>query len=173
MKTPAASTRLDGGCACGAVRYRLAARPLIVHACHCRDCQRLTGSAFVLNAWIEGRFVETLRGAPASYGLAGGSGRPHDVFFCARCGTYVWSRYSGSRDSLFVRVGTLDEPDALAPDVHIYTRTKLEWLELPAGARAFRSFYRIAAVWPAESKERMRRQREAVRRRSARRAPGA
>ena len=80
---------LEGGCACGAIRYKLTATPLIVHACHCRDCQRLTGSAFVTNIWIERKFVEAIGPEPKSFRLAGGSGQHHDVFFCGDCGTYV------------------------------------------------------------------------------------
>ena len=155
---------LTGGCACGAVRYALNADPLIVHACHCRNCQRLTGGAFVINLWIEKEFVET-RGAPRSFRLAGGTGKPHDVFFCERCGTYLWSRYHAAGDALFVRAGTLDDPGAVRPDVHIFTRTKLPWLELPKGARAFRTFYKRDDVWPEASLKRVRRSR--VRRASA------
>ena len=82
---------MQGGCACGAIRYKLAEPPLIVHACHCRDCQRITGSAFVINLWIERKFVEAAGQPPKSFKLAGGSGQAHEVFFCGDCGTYVWS----------------------------------------------------------------------------------
>ena len=147
---------LQGGCACGAVRYNLAAAPLIVHACHCRDCQRITGSAFVINLWIEKRFVEAQGGELKSHRLEGGTGQPHEVFFCARCGTYLWSDYHGAPGaSLFVRAGTLDNPDAVTPDVHIFTRSKLPWVILPKDARAFPTFYSIKEVWPAESRERV------------------
>jgi hypothetical protein len=148
---------LTGGCACGAIRYKLTASPLIVHACHCRDCQRITGSAFVINIWIEGKFVETDSLAPKSFRLAGGSGNPHDVFFCGECGVYVWSSHHGAPgDFLFVRAGTLDNPDAVTPDVHIFTRSKLPWLNLPADAPAFESFYKLAEVWRPESLARFR-----------------
>src|SRR5258708_3942885 len=148
---------LAGGCACGAIRYKLAEKPLIVHACHCRDCQRITGSAFVINLWIERKFVETGPATPKSFRLAGGSGQDHEVFFCGNCGTYVWSRYHGAPgDALFVRAGTLDSPDAVKPDVHIYTRSKVPWLELPKGAPAFKTYYKMDEIWPAESKERLR-----------------
>src|SRR5438445_458698 len=104
---------LTGGCACGAIRYKLAEKPLIVHACHCRDCQRITGSAFVINLWIEKKFVEPGAAQPNSFKLKGGSGHTHEVFFCGTCGVYVWSRYHGAPgDALFVRAGTLDNPDA-------------------------------------------------------------
>jgi len=149
---------LEGGCACGTIRYKLAASPLIVHACHCRDCQRLTGGPFVINIWIEKKFVEAGPVAPKSFRLAGGSGKPNDVFFCERCGTTLWSRYDiVPSECLFVRAGTLDNPSAVTPDVHIFTRTKLPWVQLPEGARTFLSIYKIEEVWSPESKERLRR----------------
>ncbi len=147
-----------GGCACGSIRYQLTASPLIVHACHCRDCQRITGSAFVTNIWIEKKFVQAAGAAPQSFMLKGGSGKNHEVFFCGKCGTYVWSRYYGAPgEALFVRAGTLDNPDAVKPNVHIFTRSKVPWLKLPEGAPAFDSFYKIDKIWPAESMERLRR----------------
>jgi hypothetical protein len=137
----------EGGCACGTVRYKLTASPMIVHACHCRNCQRLTGGPFVINIWIEGAFVEMGTAAPKSCRLVGGSGKPHDVFFCDACGTTLWSRYHiAPGDCLFVRAGTLDNPDAVSPDVHIFTRTKLPWLELPKGVPAFALIYKIDEV---------------------------
>ena len=147
---------LEGGCACGAIRYKLTNQLLIVHACHCRDCQRLSGTAFATNIWIESKFVEPGPNAPASFRLKGGSGQPHDVFFCQRCGTTLWSRYHPVPWALFVRAGTLDNPHAVKPDVHIFTRSKLPWLELPAGARSFETFYKLDEVWPAASLERRR-----------------
>ena len=153
---------LEGGCACGAIRYKLTATPMIVHACHCRDCQRLTGSAFVINIWIERKFVEAGDAAPKSFRLAGGSGQPHEVFFCGACGTYLWSQYHGAPgDFLFVRAGTLDNPDAVTPDVHIFTKSKVPWLDLPQDAPAFRAFYKLDEVWSAQSMERLRSGRSA------------
>src|SRR5216684_8880151 len=154
------STTLAGGCACRSIRYKLKASPLIVHACHCRDCQRVTGSAFVINVWIERKFVETGPVAPKSYMLRGGSGNDHEVFFCEICGTYLWSQYHiAPGDALFVRAGTLDNPEAVKPDVHIFTKSKLPWLELPEAVPTFKSIYEIEKVWSAESKERLRRNR--------------
>lgn len=150
--------KLEGGCACGKIRYALTNSPLIVHACHCRDCQRLTGGPFVINIWIEKQFVEPGPAAPRSFRLPGGSGKHHDVFFCETCGTTLWSRYDiVPSDCLFVRAGTLDNPEAVVPDVHIFTRSKLPWVELPVGVRAFPSIYKIDEVWSAESRERLRR----------------
>jgi hypothetical protein len=155
--------RLEGGCACTAVRYAVTAPPLIVHACHCRDCQRLTGSAFVVNLWIENQFVDSLGAAPRGFTLPSGSGKTHEVCFCDRCATYVWSRYAVAPACLFVRAGTLDTPDAFSPDVHIFTRSKVPWLELPAGVRAFDTTYRIDDVWTAASRERLQRLRGTAR----------
>jgi hypothetical protein len=150
---------MEGGCACGAARYRLTETPLVVHACHCRDCQRITGSAFVVNVWIERAHVELLAGALRAFTLAAGSGRGHDLCFCERCGTALWSRYHAPPgDTLFVRAGTLDRPGDVAPDVHIFTRSQAPWLALPAGARAFEAMYPdFAAVWEPEKLARFRR----------------
>ena len=148
---------LEGECSCGAIRHKLTNTPLIVHACHCRDCQRVTGSAFVINIWIEKRFVEATGPTPKSITLSGGTGKDHEAFFCANCGTYVWSRYAVAQggDALFVRAGTLDNPAAVKPDVHLFTRSKLPWVKLPEDALAFETAYKIDDVWPPASKERL------------------
>lgn len=148
--------KLQGGCACGAVRYALESAPMFVHCCHCRDCQRQTGSAFVLNALIETAHVTVSGAGPARYEMPTDSGRPHGVYRCTRCGTAVWSEYGGIAALRFVRVGTLDRPDALTPDVHIYTRSRLPWVALPAGVPAFDAYYDAKTLWPAESLERRR-----------------
>lgn len=148
----------EGGCACGAVRYKLTAPPLIVHACHCRDCQRQTGSAFVINLWIERSFVEANAAPLRSDTVPAGSGNPHEVFRCAACGTALWSKYHAAPgETVLLRAGTLDQPEAIKPDVHIFTRSKLPWLPLPDGARSFEAFYKLAEVWPAESLARLQR----------------
>lgn len=145
---------LQGGCACGAVRYRLTSAPMFVHCCHCRDCQRQTGSAFVINALIETDRITVLAGAPKAVAVPTDSGRPHDVYRCQVCQTALWSDYGGRPVLRFVRVGTLDEPAALPPDVHIFTRSKLPWIELPEVVPAFDVYYDMQALWPAASLER-------------------
>jgi hypothetical protein len=107
----------EGGCSCGAIRYKLTNTPLIVHACHCRDCQRITGSGFVINIWIEKRFVEVSGATPKSITLSGGTGKDHEAFFCSNCGTYVWSRYAVAPggDALFVRAGRSTIPPPSSP----------------------------------------------------------
>jgi len=143
-----------GGCACGALRYRMRSAPMFVHCCHCKDCQRQTGSAFVLNALIETDRVELLSGDPLPFSMPTDSGKPHVVFRCPQCGTAVWSEYGGLAALRFVRVGTLDEPAALPPDVHIYIRSKQPWITLPDGVPAFQAYYRSSEQWPAASLER-------------------
>jgi hypothetical protein len=154
MTAPTSTEKLEGGCACGAVRYRLASAPMFVHCCHCLDCQRQTGSAFVLNALIETARVGVLGVEPARFEMPTESGRPHGIYRCGQCGIAVWSEYGGLATVRFVRVGTLDDPRALAPDVHIYTRSKQPWVALPAGVPAFEAYYDAQGVWPAASLER-------------------
>jgi hypothetical protein len=145
---------LEGGCACGKARYRLASKPMFVHCCHCKDCQHQTGSAFVINALIETNRVEKLSGETRAVAVPTDSGQPHEIHRCPRCATAVSSHYGGRRELSFVRVGTLDEPSELPPDVHIYTRSKLPWVALPAGVPAFPVYYDSKTLWPPESLER-------------------
>jgi hypothetical protein len=142
----------EGGCSCGAVRYRLTDAPMFVHCCHCTSCQTETGSAFVLNALIEAVRVETLAGAPEAVMTPSESGRGQQIWRCPDCRVALWSNYGGAADILrFVRIGTLDDPGALPPDVHIYTRSKLPWVRLPEATPAFEAYYDSKALWPAAS----------------------
>ena len=105
---------MEGGCTCGAVRYRLKARPLFVHCCHCTWCQCETGSAFAVNALIEASQVELLRGKPTQTTVPSASGKGQFLWRCANCGVTVWSNYPQAGPSIhFIRVGTLDDPSAL------------------------------------------------------------
>jgi hypothetical protein len=148
----------EGGCACGGVRYRLASDPLFVHCCHCLNCQRQTGSAFVINALIEADRVEVLRGEPRPVPAPRDDGSTQEIWRCPGCEVAVFSQY-GRRDVHFVRAGTLDDPAALAPDVHIYTRSKLPWVTIPDGVPAVDIYYDMKKLWPAESLERVGRLR--------------
>lgn len=148
---------LEGGCACGAVRYALTRQPMIVHACHCRDCQRLTGSAFAINVWLERESVDHRQGALVEREHRGGSGAANRVFACEACGNMLWSKYcAGPSDSLWVRGGTLDSPASVTPDVHIYTRSKLPWVIIPDGVPTYEEYYRTRDVWSDESRARLR-----------------
>jgi hypothetical protein len=143
----------EGGCACGQVRYRLTAEPLVVHCCHCRNCQRQTGSAFVINLLIEADRVE-VTGEPQPVDAPRDDGSVQRIHRCPSCQVAVFSEY-GRPGILFVRAGTLDEPDAVAPDVHIYTRSKVPWVTLPEGVPAFDVYYDSREVWPPASLERV------------------
>ena len=141
-----------GGCDCRAVRYRMTTRPLVVHCCHCRWCQRESGSAFALNAMIEADRVENLADEPELVRTPSESGMGQTIARCARCKVAVWSHYAGAGPvTTFVRVGTLDEPDGFAPDVHIFTASKQPWVVLSTGVPAFEAYYDRKAVWSAES----------------------
>ncbi|MDF8334175.1 GFA family protein [Novosphingobium cyanobacteriorum] len=132
----------EGRCACGAVSYRLHDAPYVVHCCHCTDCQRECGSAFALNAVIETDRVEITAGCPEAVILPSASGRGQEVLRCPACRTAVWSHYGGvGSKAAFIRVGTLDRPAACPPSVHIFTRSKLPWVQIPPGAHQFEAFY--------------------------------
>lgn len=182
---------MDGGCACGLVRYRVHARPLIVHCCHCTSCQRETGSAFAVNAIVESSLVTLLPSAsptvpasphcelkaagptsppmlstseavqstnpvePTSILTPSESGRGQDIARCPTCHVAVWSYYSpADRLVRFIRAGTMDQAWLISPDVHIYVRSKREFVKIEDGKPQFEGFYRLAEVWSQESLQR-------------------
>jgi hypothetical protein len=150
----------EGGCTCRHVRYRMASRPLFVHCCHCRWCQRETGASFALNALIEAERVALLHGEVEVVDTPSASGKGQKIARCPKCRVAVWSNYAGAGDAVrFIRVGTLDEPDRLPPDIHIYTASKQSWVVLPPGMPAVEEYYKASEYWPQESLER----REAMR----------
>ena len=143
---------MDGYCTCRAVRYRLTSKPLFVHCCHCRWCQRETGAAFALNAMIEADRVVLLQGAPEVIDTPSNSGKGQKIARCPICKIALWSNYGGAGDLVrFVRVGTLDNPDLCPPDIHIFTMSKQPWVILPEGVPAMREYYDRKTYWPAES----------------------
>ena len=145
----------EGGCACGAVRYRLTSEPMIVHCCHCLNCQRQTGSAFVVNLLIEGDRVELLAGELQAVDVPRDDGSKQRIYRCPECQIAIYSEYGGPA-LRFVRGGTLDDPKGVTPDVHIYARSKVGWVTLPEGAPAFDGYYDMKGLWPAASVERLR-----------------
>lgn len=143
---------LYGGCDCRTIRYRVEIRPLFVHCCHCRWCQRETGSAFVLNALIESEQVTLVSGEPEIVDTPSASGKGQKIARCPNCRIAVWSIYSGAGPAFrFVRVGTLDEPDHLPPDIHIFTSSKQPWVILPPAMPAVPEYYDRKRYWPAAS----------------------
>jgi hypothetical protein len=148
------SVAREGGCACGAVRYRLTSDPLFTYCCHCLNCQRQTGSAFVINLLIEADRLEFLAGVPEPVDVPRDDGSTQRIFRCPTCQVAVYSEY-GRPEVRFVRGGTLDEPSGVTPDVHIYTKSKLSWVAIPDSMPAFDVYYDRHRLWPAESLERL------------------
>src|SRR5438552_10660968 len=147
----------EGGCTCRTVRYRMTSRPIFVHCCHCRWCQRETGSAFVINALIEADRVVVIAGEPQQVDTPSNSGKGQKITRCPTCHVALWSNYAGAGDIIhFVRVGTLDDPDRLRPDIHIFTISKQPWVILPPGRPAVEEYYDRNKYWSEESLARMR-----------------
>lgn len=147
----------DGGCACGSVRYRIASKPMFVNCCHCRCCQRESGAAFALNAWIETDRIELLKGAPDMVDTPSDSGAGQSFARCPSCRVALWSHYLSTGDKIaFVRVGSLDEPDRMPPDAHIWVKSKQPWMHLSPDVPSFAAFYDRKEMWPSESQARLK-----------------
>ncbi|AIF49330.1 GFA family protein [Dyella japonica] len=148
-------TVMEGGCDCGQIRYRFDGPPLFVHCCHCRWCQRETGTAFALNAMIETERLTLLAGMSEVIMTPSESGKGQKIFRCPTCRIALWSHYGGGGDAVaFIRVGTMDEPFRVSPDIHIYTASKQPWVVIPAGVPAVEAFYSLDEYWPPESQAR-------------------
>jgi hypothetical protein len=155
----AVSDQAAGGCACGAVRYRLLREPLFVHCCHCTRCQRETGGPFAHHALIEFSAFAVERGEIEAVKVPTDSGATHRVMRCAACKTAMWNEWGAARGprrgvTRYVRVGTLDEPQRFAPQAHIFVRSRQPWLMLDAATPAFQAYYDAARLWPAASLDR-------------------
>ena len=146
-----------GGCTCGRVRYQVMEKPLIVHACHCRWCQRQTGGPHVINALYEAELIELTEGEVQNITVPSPSGKGQIIARCPTCKVAVWSNYhfGGMRERVrFLRVGTLDNPDLMPPDVHIFTTTKMPWYIIPEGHMAVDEFYDAETTWTKENIDR-------------------
>ena len=147
----------EGGCTCGSVRYQMTSKPLFVHCCHCRWCQRESGSAFALNALIEGDRVRLTRGKTERVPVPTNSGKGQDFHRCPHCQIALWSHYAGAGDKInFMRVGTLDQPDLLPPDIHIFTASKQPWVVISPEVPARTGYYNLNKYWPQESLDRFK-----------------
>ena len=141
-----------GRCTCGTVRYLMTSQPLFVHCCHCRWCQRETGASFALNAMIEADRVDLIAGSPETVMTPTASGKGQKIARCPACRVALWSNYAGAGDAIrFVRVGTLDDPDRLPPDIHIFTSSKQPWVVLPPGVPSVPEYYDRRQYWPQAS----------------------
>ncbi len=148
---------LEGGCTCAAVRYRMTSRPMFVHCCHCRWCQRETGASFALNAIIEADRVILLQGHPETVDTPSNSGKGQKIVRCPDCRVALWSHYAGAGETMcFLRVGTLDEPDRVPPDIQIFTSSKQPWIALPPDIPAVAEYYDRNEYWPEKGLARRR-----------------
>ncbi len=148
-------TTLEGGCTCGNIRFRMTGKPMFVHCCHCRWCQRETGASFALNAMIEADRVTLVKGIPETVDTPSNSGKGQKISRCPNCKIAIWSNYAGAGDAIhFVRVGTLDHPDSLAPDIQIFTASKQPWVVLSPHIPAVDEYYDPSEYWSKESLER-------------------
>ena len=147
-----------GRCTCGEVDYALSANPMFVHCCHCSWCQRETGSAFAINALIEANEVQVLKGNPELIQVPSNSGLGQLISRCPTCLTALWSHYGAAKNKVcFVRVGTLNNPNACPPDIHIFTSSKQHWLQLGSAVPVMDEYYQRSKYWPAESIARYKR----------------
>jgi len=143
---------VEGGCDCRTVRYRMQTPPLFVHCCHCRWCQRESGASFALNALIEADRVANLGSELELVPTPSESGKGQVIARCPRCKIAVWSHYSGAGPLLkFIRVGTLDNPDLLPPDIHIFTQSKQPWMLIPEDIPSVSAYYDRERYWPHDS----------------------
>ena len=124
----------EGGCQCGSVRYRLNAEPLALAVCHCRDCQRQSGSAFALSLFVPRKAFRLLSGELKTFATVCDSGRTKECAFCGSCGTRIY--HQGKR-GMSIKAGTLDDTSNLSPDAHYWTKRKQPWVEIPDGVRCF------------------------------------
>src|SRR5690242_801093 len=151
---------ITGGCHCAAVRFRILTAPLFCYACHCNDCQKDSGSAFSLHATIEAFNIKVISDLkPSLVILTPNPSRVQEISrhaVCPRCGTILWGNdgqwgYAVSS----VRIGTLDFPEIMEPDIHMFVGNKLAWIQLPKDARTSRKGFDYKTAWPKSSLKRL------------------
>jgi len=126
-----------GGCLCGAIRYEVQGEPLRVFGCHCRDCQKSSGSVMHLGIVFARSNLAILTGEPASYAHKGDSGRKIVRHFCANCGSGIYNEPEVIPDAIVLKWGSLDDASSVSPSYELYTRSKPDWLELASVDESF------------------------------------
>ena len=127
----------EGGCQCGAVRYRLEGEPVALTACHCSECQRQSGSAFGMSLIVSKDAFQLLSGEPKQFDRTADSGRSVECAFCPACGTRIYHEPTDRKDTLNIKPGTLDDTSWLSPALHVWTKSKQPWVLIPEGVRCF------------------------------------
>ena len=144
-----------GGCKCGSSRFELVDRPLFVHACHCLNCQRASGSAFGITTIVLERDV---RLDSASLSVEPVSGAPHRLrHVCASCRDLIYRTASHHPATALLRSGALDDPREVEIDAHIFVKRKRSWLALPEDVPQFQEGYDRERTWPRSSLDRLAR----------------
>ena len=144
---------LKGNCACSEVKYKITEKPLFTQACHCNDCKVLTGSSYVVNTSIlENSFF--IEGKLSSTKLIAGSGKPCRVFFCNKCGVFVYADYDSAKGRLTIRTKTLEDAKKFPPQAHIFIKDKDPWLNLSENQNCYETMYNPDKTWPEESLKR-------------------
>lgn len=146
--TRRSSRHRRGGCACGAVRFELLSSPIFVQACHCSFCQRMTGSAFSVNALLESDRVFRLGQEPEAVPTPSALPAGQIAHRCGTCRVRVWSTHAslGPRVAL-IHAGCMDEPTAFEPELHCFVSNKMPWVIVPDGVPSFDLSYSAKELW--------------------------
>jgi len=144
----------NGGCSCGDVRYHISQEPIFTQACHCRLCQKQTASAFVVRTMIESSNFHLDSGELIRLHGATGSGRGQEVYRCINCKVQIYSIFNNSDVMTFIKTATFDEPDRFPPQAHIFTKSKLNWVNLEGSTPCFDEFYNKEELLSEESLKR-------------------
>ncbi len=121
------SVPFTSGCACGAIRYECSAEPLLTWRCHCRDCQRYTGSDFICGVFVPTAAFTLTKGNPKYYVVKGGSGSSLHRGFCSDCGSPVIAKADAFPDFRGVPAASLDDPSGVKPAADIWTSSAQPW----------------------------------------------
>lgn len=127
----------QGGCQCGALRYRCQAPPFVAYTCHCLACQHVTASAFATCIQVPAEALVVTEGTPTLGERQADSGNHVTTSFCGRCGSAIFVGNAARPRLRTIYVGTLDDAASVPVDAHIWTSRRLPWVVLPEGHRIF------------------------------------
>ncbi len=135
----------EGGCHCGKLRYAISGDPLTTVACHCRDCQTQSGSAFGMTMVVKQENFEWLSGAPKKFAMKADSGTDKDCLFCGDCGVRILNALSRLPNTFNLKPGTLDDTSWLDPKMHVWVSRKQPWVPIAASCTQFEENPRMRA----------------------------
>lgn len=127
-------TKHEGSCLCGSVHYAFEGEPLMVGACHCKNCQRQSGAPFSVICGVpEAAYEQT--GITKTYQDKGDSGQAVERVFCPECGSPILSRVGAMPGMVFIKAGTLDAPEQFSPSIELYCDRRWPWMPELASQR--------------------------------------